>query len=74
MKQKNLKCILCGGRIAYEELSQNFKCSECNANISSDMFKAGKKARTRYRLTKVSILVAILGTLYVLYFFLRRML
>ena len=72
MKKKDLKCVICGSRIVYNENTQNFKCSECNADHTFDMFKTGKKERTHYRLTKIGIIIAILATLYVLYFFIRR--
>ena len=73
MKKKDLKCYLCGGSIICNEATQNFICNDCNATHDSDIFKTDdKKNKTRYRLTKIKILVAIFAALYALYFFFRR--
>ncbi len=73
MKVKGLKCYICGGNIIYNEETHNYICNECNAAHDSEMFNLDdKKNKTKYQLTKIKILVALLATLYVLYFFYRR--
>ena len=73
MKKKGLKCYLCGANIAYNEITQNFICTECRATHNSDILNIDvKNKKNRYHLTKIKILVAILAALYALYFFFRR--
>ena len=71
MKKKKLKCLVCGGIVVYNDIEDIFACTECNATHASDLYKDQKVAKGRYRLRKIKILVAILATLYALYFFFR---
>ena len=71
MSRKKLKCLICGGNVIYNDTEDIFACTECNATHASELYKAQKEAKGRYRLRKIKILVAILATLYALYFFFR---
>jgi hypothetical protein len=73
MGKKQVKCLLCGGTIGYDANAENYKCIDCNAHHSSDLFGSYKKIGTRFRLTKLRIFFAILGALYLLYWLYRVM-
>jgi len=74
MKKKSLKCYICGGNITYNEVAQTFICTECKATHNSDMLNIDvKNKKNRYHLTRIGILVAIIATLYALFFFFRRL-
>ena len=45
MGKKQIKCILCGGNVIYDNITDKFMCSECNAHHSTDMFNSQKKKR-----------------------------
>jgi len=72
MGKKQIKCIICGGNVIYDEITQNLTCSVCKAHHSSDIFKSQKIKGTRFRITKIRILVAIMGALYLLWVLYRR--
>ncbi|MFX1340349.1 MAG: hypothetical protein ACFFDK_17195 [Promethearchaeota archaeon] len=67
MKKKHGTCLVCGGNIIYDEESQNFKCFDCDASHSSDLFKTYEKMGKRLHLPRLRILFAILGALYLLF-------
>ena len=69
--RKRIKCYLCGSVVLYDDLSQNYVCSECNATHDSSVFEAEKIKNKRFRLTKFRILVAVLASLWILYAFFR---
>ncbi len=71
MKKKTGRCVVCGGNIAYDDQSQNFKCFDCDASHSSDLFKPYEKTGKRLHLPKLRILFAALGALYLLYWLFR---
>jgi len=73
MKKKQGTCVVCGGNIVYDEESQNFKCFDCEASHSSDLFNTSEKMGKRLRLPKLRILFAVLGALYLLYWLFRVM-
>jgi len=72
MGKKQINCLLCGGKVIYEESTQNYACSICNAHLSSEIFKSQKEKGSRLRLKKIRLLVALLGALYLLFFLYRR--
>jgi len=71
MKKKKLECFLCGGNVLYDEIKQNYVCAKCNATHDEKVFEVEKNKNRRYSLKRIRILVAILATLYVLYYFFR---
>ncbi len=73
MNKKQAKCLVCGGTIGYDANTENYKCINCNASHSSDLFDTYKKKGTRFHITKLRILFAILGALYLLYWLFRVM-
>ena len=72
MGKKQIKCILCGGNVIYNNITENFTCSECNAHHSTDMFNSQKKKGVRFGIKRIRILIAILGALYLLWLLSRR--
>ena len=72
MGKKQIKCILCGGNVIYDNITEMFNCSECNAHHSADMFNSEGKKGVRFGIKRIRILIAILGALYLLYFLFRR--
>ncbi len=71
MKKKQGKCVVCGGKIGFDQDSQNFKCFDCEATHSSDLFTTYEKTGKRLYLSKLRILFAVLGALYLLYWLFR---
>ena len=71
MKKKQGKCVVCGGNIVFDQESQNFKCFDCAATHSSDLFNTYEKTGKRLYLPKLRILFAVLGALYLLYWLFR---
>jgi hypothetical protein len=71
MRKKQIKCYLCGNVVLYDDLNQNYTCSECNATHDSGVFEAEKIKSRRYSLRRIRILIAILGALFVFYYILR---
>ena len=69
--RKRIKCYLCGSVVLYDDLSQNYVCSECNASHDSSVFVAEKIKNKRYRLTKFRVFVAVLAALCIVYYFFR---
>jgi hypothetical protein len=71
MRKNEFKCVICGGNVVYDEINKNFKCIDCRANLSSDLFNSGKKNNARLYLSKIKILFAVLGALYLMYLLYR---
>ena len=72
MGKKQVKCILCGGNVVYDNFTEKLICNECNAHHSTDMFNSQQKKGIRFGIKRIRILVAILGALYILFIFYRR--
>ena len=72
MGKKQLKCILCGGNVIYNNVTDNLMCSECNAHHSTDMFNSNQTKRVKFGIKKIRILIAILGAFYLLWLLSRR--
>lgn len=72
MGKKQIKCILCGGNVIYDNITDKFMCSECKAHHSTDMFNSQEKQGVRFGIKRIRILIAIIGALYLLYFLFRR--
>ena len=75
MTKKQLECIICGAQqVFYKDEDKQYKCRECNAIISSEVFedasKSQKKGKIKFSLLK--LLGAILAAAYLFYFLLRR--
>ena len=43
MGKKQIKCILCGGSVIFDNITDKFMCSECDAHHSTDMFNSQQK-------------------------------
>ena len=77
MTKKDLKCVVCGGTIVFNEESEAYICSECNANHSSDIFKVQPKDKKKddrkggLQLRRMRIVIALLGTLYLIWLIYR---
>ena len=71
MKKNKGKCVVCGGNIVFDQDSQNYKCFDCDATHSSDLFKNYEKNGKRLYLPKLRMLFAVLGALYLLYWLYR---
>jgi hypothetical protein len=71
MKKSHIKCVICGGNVVYDESNENFKCIDCRAKLSSEVFNLGKKNNAHLYLSKLKILFAILGALYLMYLLYR---
>ena len=72
MGKKQIKCILCGGSVIFDNIADKFMCSECNAHHSTDMFSSQEKKGVRFGIKRIRILIAILGSLYLLFILYRR--
>ena len=72
MKKIEAKCVICGSELEYYEDLNSYKCIECNASHSADLFRQGKKQKTKLKFRKAGILVAVIATLYILWFWSRR--
>lgn len=72
MGKKQIKCILCGGNVIFDNITDNFMCSECDAHHSTDMFNSPQTKGVRFGIKRIRILVAILGSLYLLFILYRR--
>jgi len=73
MNKKQVKCLLCGGTVGYDANTEKYKCLDCNASHSSELFNSYKKRGIPFRLSKLRIIFAILGALYLLYWLFRVM-
>ena len=68
MGKKDIKCIICGGPIKFDQDSEQYKCSECNANYEENLFKHSKNTpKTKKGKLKVRWLVVIITTIYLLW-------
>jgi len=72
MGKKQIKCILCGGNVIYDNITEKFNCSECKAHHSTDMFNSQQNKRVRFGIKRIRILIAIIGSLYLLFILYRR--
>ena len=72
MRKKQVKCILCGGNVIFDNITDKFTCSECDAHHSIDMFNSQKKQGMRFGIKRIRILIAIIGSLYLLFILYRR--
>jgi len=67
MKKKG-RCAICGGKVIYNEKEQRHQCSKCKAYHDPRLFIPAKRSVKNMRLkVNVKWLVAILGTLYLLW-------
>lgn len=73
MNKKEVECLICGGKIVYNNLKKEYRCHECNAIISPSVFseisKQQKKPKFSFPLLK--IIFGILGAAYLFYFLMR---
>ncbi len=67
MKIKNIKCTICDSRLDYNDDLDNFTCSVCNASYEGDIFHFSHERKFSFRFTKYSLLIALLGALYLIY-------
>ena len=73
MNKKQNKCLVCGGTIGYDAKTNKYSCFNCNASHTSDLFDTSKSKGVRFHITKLRIIFAILGALYLLYWLFRVM-
>ncbi len=73
MKKIEAKCVICTGEIEHIEDTNAYKCIKCKATHTPDLFKQAKKQKSKLKFRKTGILVAILTTLYILWFWSRRL-
>ena len=68
MSKKKFKCVLCGGLIIQNKVSEEYYCSKCKAKHAPELFnpvkRSGVKKQVRIR---VRLLIAIIATLYLLW-------
>lgn len=67
MKIKNIKCTICDSRLDYNDDLDNFTCSVCNASYEGDIFHFSHERKFSFRFTKYSLLITLLGALYLIY-------
>ncbi|MBD3255359.1 MAG: hypothetical protein GF383_09715 [Candidatus Lokiarchaeota archaeon] len=73
MTKKYFNCAVCGGNVRYDAQADQYVCNECQAVHPSDIFENYEENKAKINLKKIRVLIAVLATLYILYFFLRRM-
>ena len=67
MKIKNYKCTICDSRLNYNNDLDNLTCSGCNASYEGDIFHQKYERKFSFRFKKYSLLIALLGALYLIY-------
>ncbi|MFX0072026.1 MAG: hypothetical protein ACFFAO_13130 [Candidatus Hermodarchaeota archaeon] len=72
MKKNQIKCVVCGGNITYNKNTENYQCIKCNTDHSSEVFAFSNNAKkSRLNLSRIRIVVAVLGSLYLLFILYR---
>jgi len=68
MKQSELKCAICGGKLLKKENSEEYLCAECSASHDSTIFQdTNSKSSKKGIALKLNLFVAIIGALYLLW-------
>ena len=69
--KKSYKCLLCKDKVEFNEESNKFICTKCNAEYESNVFNSNKKFNFNVKFRRYGLLFALLSALYLLYLIYR---
>ena len=74
MKKSQIKCVVCDGNMIYNKNTENYQCIKCNTDHSLEIFTSSNNTKkSRLNLSRIRIVVAVLGSLYLLFILYRWM-
>ena len=69
--KKTHKCLLCEDKVEFNEESNKFICTRCNAEYDLSVFDSKKKLKFNIKFRRYGLIFALLSAFYILWLIYR---
>ena len=69
--KKTYKCLVCEDKVEFNEESNKFICTKCNAEYDLDIFNSKRKFNLKLKFRRYGLIFALLSAFYLLWLIYR---